>query len=141
MVEIGADGITMPHAVVLTMSMPIMIDGKIFYRTNAACARAGISRASLFRRLESSVVEDVLIDSYIEATWRYPSPNPLPQGARDYICTLPLRGGRDRERGDVKTIMKPLISHKDQRGWQLFTDNGIERFRREADRIRTLPAI
>lgn len=37
--------------------MPIEIDGHRYYRTSEACARTGISRATLFRWLKAGVLE------------------------------------------------------------------------------------
>ena len=69
--------------------MPVKIDGKEYFRTNEACKRAGISRATLFRWLKNGVFNDV--------------------------------------------------SHKDRRGWRLFTNDDIERLKKEANKIDTIP--
>ena len=37
--------------------MTVEIDGKIYYRTSEICAKAGISRATLFRWLKMGFVE------------------------------------------------------------------------------------
>ena len=37
--------------------MPLDIDGRMYYRTLEVCAKAGISRATLFRWLKSGIVE------------------------------------------------------------------------------------
>jgi len=37
--------------------MPVQIDGKTFYRTTEACARAGIGRATLFRWLKAGILQ------------------------------------------------------------------------------------
>ncbi len=42
--------------------MPIEIDGHRYYRTTEACARTGISRATLFRWLKAGVLEKRLKD-------------------------------------------------------------------------------
>ncbi len=39
--------------------MPTEIDGKTFYRTQEACEKAGVSRATLFRWLRTGVILDV----------------------------------------------------------------------------------
>ncbi|GAH40957.1 unnamed protein product [marine sediment metagenome] len=39
--------------------MPKNINGKIYYRTNEACEKAGISRATFFRWLKERTIEDV----------------------------------------------------------------------------------
>jgi predicted site-specific integrase-resolvase len=40
--------------------MPIKINGIRFYRTNEACKKAGISRATLFRWLKNGTFKDVI---------------------------------------------------------------------------------
>ncbi len=42
--------------------MPIDIDGRTYYRTAEACARTGISRATLFRWLKAGILEKRLKD-------------------------------------------------------------------------------
>ena len=42
--------------------MPIEIDGRRYYRTTEACARTGISRATLFRWLKAGILEKRLKD-------------------------------------------------------------------------------
>ena len=42
--------------------MPIDIDGRRYYRTTEACARTGISRATLFRWLKAGILETRLKD-------------------------------------------------------------------------------
>jgi len=42
--------------------VPIDIDGRRYYRTTEACARAGISRATLFRWLKAGILERRLKD-------------------------------------------------------------------------------
>lgn len=42
--------------------MPIEIDGRVYYRTTEACARAGISRATLFRWLKAGILARRLKD-------------------------------------------------------------------------------
>jgi len=37
--------------------MPIEIDGQKYYRTSEACAKAGVSRATLFRWLKAGILE------------------------------------------------------------------------------------
>ncbi len=69
--------------------MPIIINGKYFFRTAEACKKAGISRATFFRWLQNKVIEDV--------------------------------------------------SNKDRRGWRLFTEEDIERLRKEVQRINVSP--
>jgi len=39
--------------------LPIIIDGKKYYRTNEACKKAGISRATFFRWLNNGIIQDV----------------------------------------------------------------------------------
>ena len=38
--------------------MPIEIDGQKYYRTSEACAKAGVSRATLFRWLKAGILEE-----------------------------------------------------------------------------------
>jgi len=40
--------------------MIVEIDGRIFYRTNEALKKVGISRATFFRWLKNGIIEDVL---------------------------------------------------------------------------------
>jgi predicted site-specific integrase-resolvase len=42
--------------------VPIRIDGHVYYRTSEACARTGISRATLFRWLKAGILEKRLKD-------------------------------------------------------------------------------
>jgi len=37
--------------------MPIEINGQIYYRTSEACAKTGVSRATLFRWLKAGILE------------------------------------------------------------------------------------
>jgi len=37
--------------------MPIEIDGQKYYRTSEACAKTGVSRATLFRWLKAGILE------------------------------------------------------------------------------------
>ena len=69
--------------------MPIIIDRKKYYKTNEACKKAGISRATFFRWLKTGAFQDV--------------------------------------------------SHKDRRGWRLFTDEDIERLKKEANKLSISP--
>lgn len=69
--------------------MAIRIEGKRFYRTNEACKKAGISRATFFRWLKEGVVGDV--------------------------------------------------QQTDRRGWRLFSDEDIDRLKKEAHMIRKAP--
>ncbi|MCK5286352.1 MAG: MerR family transcriptional regulator [Thermodesulfovibrionia bacterium] len=39
--------------------MPIIINGKKYYKTNEACKKAGISRATFFRWLKTTAFQDV----------------------------------------------------------------------------------
>ncbi len=38
--------------------MPVVIDGRSYYRTLEACKRTGLSRATLFRWLKEGIVEE-----------------------------------------------------------------------------------
>ena len=40
--------------------MPVLIEGKTFYRTCEACRKAGISKATLFRRFGEGVLQDTM---------------------------------------------------------------------------------
>ena len=40
--------------------MPVVIEGKTYYRTREACRKAGISKATLFRRFEDGVLQDTM---------------------------------------------------------------------------------
>ncbi len=40
--------------------MPVIIEGKAYYRTREACRKAGISKATLFRRFDNGVLEDTM---------------------------------------------------------------------------------
>ena len=42
------------------INMTVEIDGRIFYRTNEALKKVGISRATFFRWLKDGTIEDVL---------------------------------------------------------------------------------
>ena len=37
--------------------MPIEINGQIYYRTSEACAKTGVSRATLFRWLKAGILQ------------------------------------------------------------------------------------
>lgn len=39
--------------------MPVVINGRRYYRTQEACREAGISRATWFRWLSENIIEDV----------------------------------------------------------------------------------
>ncbi len=39
--------------------MSVVIEGKKYYKTNEACKKAGISRATLFRWLKNNAFQDV----------------------------------------------------------------------------------
>jgi predicted site-specific integrase-resolvase len=64
--------------------MPQEIDGHTYYRTLEVCAKAGISRATLFRWLKAGIIEK---------------------------------------------------RFKDRRGWGMFTEEDLDKIRREAKRI------
>jgi len=64
--------------------MPIEINGQVYYKTSEACKKTGISRATLFRWLQSGILE------------KY---------------------------------------YKDRRGWRLFTEDDLNKIRREAEKI------
>ena len=40
--------------------MSVVIEGNTYYRTREACRKAGISKATLFRRFEDGVLEDTM---------------------------------------------------------------------------------
>ena len=64
--------------------MPIEIDGQTYYRTSEACAKARVSRATLFRWLKAGI------------------------------------------------LMK---SHRNRRGWRLFTEDDINAILAESNRV------
>jgi len=64
--------------------MPIEINGQVYYKTSEACKKTGISRATLFRWLQSGILE------------KY---------------------------------------YKDRRGWRLFTEDDLNKIRKEAEKI------
>jgi len=64
--------------------MPIEINGQVYYKTSEACKKTGISRATLFRRLQAGILE------------KY---------------------------------------YKDRRGWRLFTEDDLNKIRKEAEQI------
>jgi len=66
--------------------MPIKINGDTYYRTSEAAQMAGISRSTLLRWLDESIIKDA--------------------------------------------------SHRDRRGWRLFTEGDIERIEDEASKVK-----
>ena len=38
--------------------MPVIIKGETYYRTREACRKAGISKATLFRRFSNGILQD-----------------------------------------------------------------------------------
>lgn len=42
--------------------MPVEIDGQLYYRTSEVCAKAGISRATLFRWIKTGILKSLLRD-------------------------------------------------------------------------------
>jgi predicted site-specific integrase-resolvase len=67
-------------------SVTIEINGHVYYRTAEACARAGISRATLFRWLKAGILEE---------------------------------------------------THRDRRGWRMFTERDLDLIREEAETVKT----
>lgn len=65
--------------------MPVIIEGKAYYRTSEACRMAGIGRSTFLRWLHRGALNDA--------------------------------------------------SHRDKRGWRLFTESDVERITREANHI------
>lgn len=65
--------------------MSIEINGQVYYRTAEACARTGISRATLFRWLKAGILKE---------------------------------------------------THRDRRGWRMFTENDLDLLRKEAITVR-----
>ena len=70
--------------------MPVLIEGRKYYKTNEACKKAGVSRATLFRWLKNNIFQDV--------------------------------------------------AQKDRRGWRLFTEEDIERLKKEVNKIKITPS-
>lgn len=66
--------------------MPVMINGRKYYRTTEACQIVGVGRSTLLRWFQSNILADA--------------------------------------------------SHRDRRGWRLFTQADIERIKAEAGRIQ-----
>jgi excisionase family DNA binding protein len=66
--------------------MPTTIRRETYYRTSEAAQRAGITRSTLLRWLDSGIIEDT--------------------------------------------------THRDRRGWRLFTEADIKRIEEEANRVR-----
>ena len=58
---IGSSSINVDQAL-CGNTMPIQIDGHIYYRTCEACASAGISRATLFRWLKAGILKKTYRD-------------------------------------------------------------------------------
>jgi len=67
-------------------SVPIMINDETYYRTREVCQIVGVSRSTLLRWLNTSILKDA--------------------------------------------------SHRDRRGWRLFTEADVKRIKDEANRIK-----
>lgn len=77
--------------------MAIEVDGLVYYRTSEACARAGVSRATLFRWLRAGILEQCHRD---RRGWRVFTEDDIKRirtEARRIVVDRPIGSAKDRE--------------------------------------------
>ncbi len=80
--------------------MAVTIDGKTYYRTQEACKKTGISRATIFRWIKNGIIKDV--ECKDRRGWRLFSEEDISNISKVNMTNIKLRQAEDKLEWEIK---------------------------------------